>query len=66
MLITIKDLRKIPRSTLLPKVYTSSGYKCYLDLFREKLIIKTPEETVRHKILQYLVIDGKCLKNLSE
>lgn len=39
----------------LPKVYNSGGKKCFLDPIREKLILITPEETVRQKIISYLI-----------
>ena len=53
------DFKKVLAKMPMPKIYSSSGHKCYLDPFRQKLIIKTPEEKVRQAILQYLVIDKK-------
>lgn len=40
---------------LLPTVYMRHGKKCYLDPVREKLIYITPEETVRQKMISYLI-----------
>lgn len=49
------DLSKQP----LPKIYTRQGKKCYLDPIRKKLIYITPEETVRQKVISYLLNDLK-------
>ena len=38
----------------LPPTHRSGGKEYYLDPIREKLILKTPEETVRQQVLQYL------------
>ena len=39
----------------LPPIYNRQGRKCYLDPIRKKLIYITPEETVRQKVLSYLI-----------
>lgn len=45
------DLKKMK----LPPVHISEGKEYYLDPFRNRLILKTPEETVRQQVLQYLL-----------
>jgi len=37
-----------------PKVYRRKGKDCYLDEVSKKLRIKTPEETIRQKLIKYL------------
>ncbi|GAB6098956.1 hypothetical protein JCM16358_08350 [Halanaerocella petrolearia] len=44
------DLKKYD----LPKTYIRNGKECFLDPIREKLIIKTPEEIIRQKIIKFL------------
>lgn len=44
--------------TKLPKVYKRAGKECYLDPIRNKLIYVTPEETVRQRVIQYLLETG--------
>ena len=39
----------------LPIVYKRQGKKCYLDPVRQKLIYITPEETVRQRMIAYLI-----------
>lgn len=39
----------------LPKIYHRNGKECYLDPIRKKLIYITPEETVRQRVVQYLI-----------
>ena len=39
----------------LPKVYKRGNKDCYLDPVRKKLIYITPEETVRQKVISYLI-----------
>lgn len=39
----------------LPKVYKRNGRDCYLDPIRKRLIYITPEETVRQKVISYLL-----------
>ena len=39
----------------LPPVYTRNNKKCYLDPIRKKLIYITPEETIRQKMITYLI-----------
>ena len=39
----------------LPPVYTRNNKKCYLDPIRKKLIYITPEETIRQKMIIYLI-----------
>ena len=40
---------------ILPPTYSRQGKECYLDPIRKKLIYITPEETVRQKVISYLV-----------
>lgn len=49
------DLSKQP----LPKIYKRNGKECYLDPIRKKLIFITPEETVRQKVLAYIINELK-------
>ena len=42
----------------LPKVYKRAAKDCYLDPIRNKLIYVTPEETVRQRVIQYLLETG--------
>lgn len=49
------DFSKTLKTMPLPQTYESHGKEYYVDPFREKLILKTPEETVRQQILQYLL-----------
>jgi hypothetical protein len=39
----------------LPPIYKRCGRDCYLDPIRKKLIYITPEETVRQKMIRYLM-----------
>ena len=39
----------------LPPVYKRNGRDCYLDPIRQRLIFITPEETVRQKVIAYLI-----------
>ena len=48
----------------LPKIYKRDGRDCYLDGVRQKLIFITPEETVRQKILYYLVNNLQVPKDM--
>lgn len=43
----------------LPQIYKRNNKEYYLDPIREKLILITPEETVRQKVISYLI---NCLK----
>lgn len=43
--------------TLLPPIYKRNGKDCYLDPIRKMLIYVTPEETVRQKVISYLIMD---------
>ena len=43
----------------LPPVYKRKGKECYLDPIRKKLIYITPEETVRQRVLSYIINDLK-------
>ena len=54
------ELKKI----MLPAVHISEGKEYYLDPFRNRLILKTPEEVVRQKVLQYLLSCAKVPKEL--
>lgn len=38
----------------LPEIYKRDGKKCYLDPIRKRLILITPEETVRQKWISFL------------
>lgn len=51
-------------SQKLPRVCRSEGKDCYLDPIREKLICVTPEETVRQKVISYLLKEMKIPKEL--
>lgn len=39
----------------LPEIYKNDDKEYYLDPFRQRLIYKTPEETIRQQVLRYLV-----------
>ena len=39
----------------LPKVYKRDGKDCYLDPIRKKLVNITPEETIRQKLISFLL-----------
>ena len=39
----------------LPPIYKRNGKECYLDPIRKKLIYITPEETVRQRVVAYLL-----------
>ena len=39
----------------LPPIYKRNNRECYLDPIRKKLIYITPEETVRQKVISYLI-----------
>ena len=39
----------------LPKIYKRDGRECYLDPIRQKLIFITPEETIRQKMISWLI-----------
>ena len=39
----------------LPKIYKRKNQDCYLDPIRKKLIQITPEETIRQKVISYLI-----------
>lgn len=43
----------------LPAIYKKGNKDCYLDPVRKKLIYITPEETVRQKVISYLIDDLK-------
>lgn len=43
----------------LPKTYIRKGKECYLDPIRKKLIYITPEETVRQRVLSYIINELK-------
>ena len=42
----------------LPQIYKRNGRECYLDPIRKKLVFITPEETVRQKVLSFLLKSG--------
>jgi len=43
----------------LPQIYKRNGRECYLDPIRKKLVFITPEETVRQKVLSFLMKELK-------
>ena len=43
----------------LPPIYMRNGKECYLDPIRKKLIYITPEETVRQRVVSYLINELK-------
>ncbi|MGG0937077.1 type I restriction enzyme HsdR N-terminal domain-containing protein [Brevibacillus centrosporus] len=43
----------------LPKIYMRQGKACFLDPVRKKLIPRTPEEEVRQKVIQLLIMEMK-------
>lgn len=49
------DFHKLLNNLQLPQIHRSHGKEYYVDPFRERLILKTPEETVRQQVLQYLL-----------
>ncbi len=48
---------KAVNSQKLPEIYRRNGKDCYLDNIRQKMIIITPEETVRQKVIGFLIND---------
>lgn len=48
----------------LPKTYLKNGKECFMDTIRNKLIYVTPEETVRQKVVSYLIEDLQVPKEL--
>ena len=48
--------QKLLKDLKLPPIHKSRGKEYYVDPFRERLILKTPEETVRQQVLQYLLL----------
>lgn len=43
----------------LPPIYMRNGRECYLDPIRKRLIYITPEETIRQKVISYLLDELK-------
>ena len=39
----------------LPEIFTRNGKRCYLDPIRERLTYVTPEETVRQRMISYIM-----------
>ena len=39
----------------MPPTYKRDGRDCYLDPIRQKLIFITPEETVRQRVISYMM-----------
>lgn len=39
----------------LPEIHSSDGKEYFLDPVRKKLILKTPEEVIRQKMIQYIM-----------
>ena len=54
--MVIEDLLK---NVELPAIYKRQGKECYLDPVRQKLIYITPEETVRQRMIAYLINELK-------
>jgi hypothetical protein len=48
----------------LPPIHKRCGRECYLDSVRQKLIYITPEETVRQKVISYLIEELKVPKEM--
>lgn len=48
----------------LPPIYERNGKKCYLDPIRQKLIYITPEETVRQRVISWLLKELKVPKDM--
>ncbi len=48
----------------LPKIYQRNKLNCYLDPIRKKLIYITPEETVRQRVISYLLRELKVPENM--
>ncbi|MDE7362701.1 MAG: type I restriction enzyme HsdR N-terminal domain-containing protein [Oscillospiraceae bacterium] len=48
---------KAVNSQKLPEIYRRNGKDCYLDNIRQKMIIITPEETIRQKVIGFLIND---------
>ena len=42
-------------SQKLPEIYRRNGKDCYLDNIRQKMIVVTPEETVRQRVIGFLI-----------
>ena len=54
------DLTKQP----LPKKFKRSGKDYFLDTIRKRLVLITPEEIVRQRMVSYLINDLKVPKNM--
>lgn len=48
----------------LPEIYFKNGKACYMDTIRNKLVYVTPEETVRQKVVKYLIEELDVPKEL--
>ena len=48
----------------LPSIYKRNGKDCYLDPIRQRLIVVTPEETIRQKIIFWLMQDLSVPKSM--
>ena len=48
----------------LPKIFKRNGKECYLDPIRKRLIYITPEETVRQRVVSYLLDELKVPANM--
>ena len=48
----------------LPPLYRRNGRDCYLDPIRKKLIFVTPEETVRQRVISYLLSELRVPDNM--
>lgn len=52
------------KKSKLPPTYKRNGKKCYLDPIRKRLIYVTPEETVRQKVISYLLKELKVPEDM--
>ena len=57
------DIARLKKQSL-PDIYIRNNRKCYLDPVREKLIYITPEETVRQKVIAYLIQELHVPQNM--
>ena len=48
----------------LPPIYKRNNRDCFLDPIRQKLIYITPEETVRQRVVSFLINELKVPANM--
>lgn len=58
------DMRAEFEDRKLPKIYLKNSKECFMDSIRNKLIYVTPEETVRQKVVSYLIEELKVPREL--